>query len=287
MVGPAAADEAIARAAAHFAAGRLTEAIAELRRCLVQDPAAQIARRNLAICLDASGQWKEARGLYRGLLAEDPIDAGVLVNLACAYVRLGYPATAYDTYRKALAVDPRNRQALQGCQVARIAEGRPEDAIKAGQRALGFYPDDPVLLEDLCKCALLLGVMKPGALLRLGLYSRRVRRDVLKLRALLEADTHALTPSEIRAMWELVFSAIERNGLQYLLRAGDLYSTSGFRDFCLNRIEQQFDIDGLAALIDGVGLGFVRMNVAGRAAGSAAEGLESATPPPGPCQLEP
>jgi SAM-dependent methyltransferase len=100
----------------------------------------------------------------------------------------------------------------------------------------------------------LLPLMRPGGLLKLGLYSKRARGAVNVAREIIRQRQLPATPSGIREFRETVFSAAADYPLKNLLRWRDFYSMSDCRDFLFHVQEHQFDLPDVVAMLRGTGL---------------------------------
>lgn len=107
--------------------------------------------------------------------------------------------------------------------------------------------------------AALVGCLKPGGLIYLGLYSATARRSIGAARELIAQERIAPDPVGIRRFRKLVYDAASRRGpkadrLRSLLGFLDFYSMSMCRDLAFHVQEHQFKPAGVAALVEGAGL---------------------------------
>ncbi len=106
----------------------------------------------------------------------------------------------------------------------------------------------------------LAGRLRPGGLLKLGVYSRRARGPVDRARALL-AERGLLPsdgPAEARRTREVLLPLLRDDpALRPLLEVPDLYTLSSFRDLLLHPLETAFDLDGIGDLLRTTGLRFL------------------------------
>jgi Tfp pilus assembly protein PilF/2-polyprenyl-3-methyl-5-hydroxy-6-metoxy-1,4-benzoquinol methylase len=87
----------------------------------------------------------------------------------------------------------------------------------------------------------LLPLVRPGGVMRIGLYSRLARRGIARVRALIAERGLPGTPEAIRAFrQELLDTAWEPSWGRYLL--GDFFSTSGCRDLLFHVQEHCLDL---------------------------------------------
>jgi SAM-dependent methyltransferase len=100
----------------------------------------------------------------------------------------------------------------------------------------------------------LLRLLRPGGLLKLGLYSARARFAVNVAREIVRERRIAATPSEIREFRQEVFGADQGSPLRTLLRWRDFYSMSDCRDMLFHVQEHQFELSQIAAMLSDEGL---------------------------------
>jgi SAM-dependent methyltransferase len=106
---------------------------------------------------------------------------------------------------------------------------------------------------------ILAGLRKPGARMRIGLYSELGRRAVVRARELIAARGFKPDAQGIRAA-----RAEIRNDpqLEQLARNEDFYSMSGCRDLLFHVQEQRFTLPGIEAALAALGLEFVEFEFA-------------------------
>jgi 2-polyprenyl-3-methyl-5-hydroxy-6-metoxy-1,4-benzoquinol methylase/cytochrome c-type biogenesis protein CcmH/NrfG len=106
----------------------------------------------------------------------------------------------------------------------------------------------------------LLPIMRPGGLLKLGLYSKRARGAVNIAREIIRQRQLPATPSAMREFRQTVFAAERNSPLKSLLRWRDFYSMSDCRDFLFHVQEHQFDLPEVAAMLTENGLKVLGMS---------------------------
>jgi tetratricopeptide (TPR) repeat protein/SAM-dependent methyltransferase len=106
----------------------------------------------------------------------------------------------------------------------------------------------------------LLPLVRPGGLLKLGLYSKRARAAVNIAREMIRQRQLPATPSAIREFRQTVFSAAHDSPLKSLLRWRDFYSMSDCRDFLFHVQEHQFELQQIAAMVQKNGLNVLGMS---------------------------
>ena len=100
----------------------------------------------------------------------------------------------------------------------------------------------------------LLPLIRPGGLLKLGLYSKRARGAVNVAREMIRQRQLSATPSAMREFRQTVFSAEQDSPLKSLLRWRDFYSMSDCRDFLFHVQEHQFELPQVEAMLRNNGL---------------------------------
>ena len=106
----------------------------------------------------------------------------------------------------------------------------------------------------------LLPFVRPGGLLKLGLYSKRARASVNVAREIIRQEQLAATASAIREFRQYVYAAEQDTPLKSLLRWRDFYSMSDCRDFLFHVQEHQFELPQIAAMLRDHGLTVLGMS---------------------------
>ena len=105
---------------------------------------------------------------------------------------------------------------------------------------------------------ILLSLLKPNGVLRVGLYSTAARRSIAEARALIAERGYRATPEGIRALRRTIIrNRHDRRWSLLLATADDFYSMSGGRDLFFNVMEHTFTVPDLAALLAEFGLSFL------------------------------
>ncbi|MBV8033053.1 MAG: methyltransferase domain-containing protein, partial [Betaproteobacteria bacterium] len=100
----------------------------------------------------------------------------------------------------------------------------------------------------------LVGVCRPGGLLKLGLYSARARTAIAAARALVREQGWPATPAGIRAFRQYVLGLEASSPLRGLLDYRDFYVLSECRDLVFHVQEHDFTLPELEKLIADAGL---------------------------------
>jgi SAM-dependent methyltransferase len=95
----------------------------------------------------------------------------------------------------------------------------------------------------------LLGRLKPGGLMQLGLYSKLARADINAARAYIARRGYRGTVNDIRRFRQEALAWPDGTPGQSVTRPGDFYSSSGCRDLLFHVQEYQHDLLEIAAFI--------------------------------------
>jgi 2-polyprenyl-3-methyl-5-hydroxy-6-metoxy-1,4-benzoquinol methylase len=105
---------------------------------------------------------------------------------------------------------------------------------------------------------ILLSLLKPNGVMRVGLYSTAARRSIVEARALIAERGYRATSEGIRALRQTIIrNRHEQRWNLLLATADDFYSMSGCRDLFFNVMEHTFTIPDIAALLAEHGLTFL------------------------------
>ncbi len=105
--------------------------------------------------------------------------------------------------------------------------------------------------------AALLTRLKPGGVLRLGLYSRTARRDIIAYRQ--QAQHEQLDAAQIRAERRALIRDHAAGKYPTLMAFSDFFSMSGCRDLLLHEQEHQYDLADIERMLDSHQLRFLSM----------------------------
>jgi protein O-mannosyl-transferase len=197
--------------------GDVERALAEYERTLRLDPHHAGTHNNLAVILDDRGDTAAAVPHYRQALKGDPRSAQLQANYAGVHARAEDWAGATARYRKAIRIDPSYAPAHLGLGLCLEQQGETAAAIAALRTALRLEPD---LLEAEKELVRLLATAEPktlrssGEAIRLGedLVRRSGGADVESLLALATAYAEAGRPQDAIATAERAYQRAVASG---------------------------------------------------------------------------
>lgn len=117
------------------------------------------------------------------------------------------------------------------------------------------------LLDPMAGWRRLVAALKPGGVMRIGLYSELARRGVVAGRALIAELGLAPTDRDIRAFRQRVMAAPEGDPIRGPMRLDDFFSLSECRDLLFHVQEHRFTIPQIAAALEELGLVFLGFEV--------------------------
>ena len=100
-------------------------------------------------------------------------------------------------------------------------------------------------------------LLKPGGLMRIGLYSRKARAGIASAQALLRNQGYRATTESMRACRRHLLDLPPDSTLGSMTRIVDFYSLSEFRDLLFHANEHRFSLPEVAAMIAELGLTFI------------------------------
>ena len=177
---------------------------------------------------------------YEPLMAARQNPAARVLSLDLSLASLAYGA------RMARRLGIGNVRFLQGDLLDVDALGERFDAILASG-VLHHMADPEAGLRALA------GVLRPGGVIRVGLYSEYARELVTTARAAAEAAGRDGSPQGIRAFRREVIEDADGD-LGALLRSPDFYTVSSCRDLVFHVHERRFTISKLAEALETAGL---------------------------------
>jgi tetratricopeptide (TPR) repeat protein/SAM-dependent methyltransferase len=101
----------------------------------------------------------------------------------------------------------------------------------------------------------LVKILKPGGLMRIGLYSQNARRHIERFRDKYSMNKEHVTTSEIRAFRRTILS-MSNSDYKKLCQAPDFYTTSSLRDLVFHVQEHRFNTFELDNMLGELGLEF-------------------------------
>src|SRR4029079_18331294 len=104
---------------------------------------------------------------------------------------------------------------------------------------------------------ILRSLLRPGGVMRVGLYSEFARRHVVRAREFIAEHGFAQTPEGIRACRAAILARQDDPLLARVARGEDFYSLSGCRDLIFHVQEQRFTLPRIAAILHALGLQFI------------------------------
>jgi SAM-dependent methyltransferase len=229
-------------------------------------------------------EWKAQIDAAGNRPAEDILIAGCgsgqhAVEIAQLYPRsrvlavdLSLPSLAYAR-RKTRELGLQNVEYAQADILKLPDIGRSFDRIEA----VGVLHH---LAEPEAGWRLLLSILRPGATMRIGLYSEFGRRDVAAIRSFIAERGYVPTPADIRTLRQEILRLHEERGWRMTAQTPDFFSVSGCRDFLFNAVEHTFTVPRIKQFLSDNGLTFLHFDLdpatiesfRGRFAGEAALG---------------
>lgn len=103
-------------------------------------------------------------------------------------------------------------------------------------------------------------LLKPGGLMKIGLYSERAREEVVRCRDIIQTQNLQSRPKDMRELRRQILSRPDQ--WPAVLASADFYSLSGCRDLLFHEQEHRFtplDIENFCDDLDMSFLGFVRL----------------------------
>jgi SAM-dependent methyltransferase len=163
--------------------------------------------------------------------------------------------TALDLSAASLAYGKRMAGAL-GVESVRFVQGDILDLAEL-DRSFGLVSCTGVLHHMEVPeqgLAALAGVLKPGGVLRLALYSERARAWVAEAHRVIAEHGWGTSPEGIRAFRAHVLSLPPEQPLARLRESDDFYTLSGCRDLCFHIHEHWYRLPAIQEMLAGAGL---------------------------------
>jgi SAM-dependent methyltransferase/tetratricopeptide (TPR) repeat protein len=103
----------------------------------------------------------------------------------------------------------------------------------------------------------LLSLLAPNGIMRVGLYSATARRSIVEARAIVAERGYRPTANGIRALRQTIIREKEEPRWASLIQTVDFYSTSGCRDMFFNVMEHRLTIADIKAFLEEQGFAFL------------------------------
>ena len=103
----------------------------------------------------------------------------------------------------------------------------------------------------------LLSLLAPNGIMRVGLYSETARRSIVEARAIVAERGYPPTADGIRALRQTIIREKDVPRWASLVQTIDFYSTSGCRDMFFNVMEHRLTIAAIKSFLDEKGLAFL------------------------------
>ncbi len=100
-------------------------------------------------------------------------------------------------------------------------------------------------------------ILRPGGVMKIGLYSAKARPVILAARAQIERLGLAATPRDVRAFRQAVLAAYPQGELSELVESEDFYTMSACRDLVFHAREHQFSLLQIEHALAELGLEFI------------------------------
>lgn len=141
----------------YIRAGRIGDAIVQLREALRLDPDAAVAHNNLAATLVSAGHAEEATASFRQAIRLDPGNAFAHNGLGLILLGAGDATGALDEFATAARLEPMDAQAHNNLGITLQKLGRLDEAIEQYSRAAAIASSGAVLQYNLANALKLRG----------------------------------------------------------------------------------------------------------------------------------
>jgi len=106
------------------------------------------------------------------------------------------------------------------------------------------------LADPLAGWRVLLGLLRPGGIMRLGFYSELARRDIVAGRAFIAGRNHGSSAGDIRRCRQELIATAGQAGFGAFLGWSDFYSLSECRDLLFHVQEHRMTLDAIEAFLN-------------------------------------
>ena len=103
----------------------------------------------------------------------------------------------------------------------------------------------------------LVGLLKPGGLMNIGLYSEISHRRVIEVVSFIETGGYAASADGIRRCRDAIMGLADDHPVHPIVGEDEFYTASNFRDLFQHVQVHRFTLPGLAAILDDLGLEFL------------------------------
>jgi tetratricopeptide (TPR) repeat protein/SAM-dependent methyltransferase len=103
----------------------------------------------------------------------------------------------------------------------------------------------------------LVGLLKPGGLMNIGLYSEIAHRRVLEVVSFIEAAGYERSPDGIRRCRHAIMELADDHPVHGIIHEDEFYTASNFRDLFQHVQVHRYALPQLATILDDLGLEFV------------------------------
>lgn len=117
------------------------------------------------------------------------------------------------------------------------------------------------LADPMAGWRVLLSLLRPGGLMRVGLYSEAARQDVVRARDFIAARGDGSTAEDIRRCRQALMDAAESARIGSVLDSGDFFSVSQCRDLLFHVQEHRMALAGIAGFLRDNGLRFLGFEI--------------------------
>jgi SAM-dependent methyltransferase len=136
------------------------------------------------------------------------------------------------------------------------------DILKLGTLGRSFDRIEAVgvlhhLAEPELGWRILLSLLRPNGVMRIGLYSETARQAVIEARRLIAERAYRPTTEDIHKCRQEILRDYDQRRWWRLIESGDFYSISGCRDLLFNVMEHRFTIPQIKAFLDEQNLSFL------------------------------
>jgi SAM-dependent methyltransferase len=109
---------------------------------------------------------------------------------------------------------------------------------------------------------ILTGILKPGGVMKIGLYSALAREEIVKVRDFIAQSGYEHTEEDIRRGRQDIVELLRDGPGRHLLQSSDFHSLNGTRDLLFHVHEHQFTLPQIADTIEALGLDFIGFELA-------------------------